>query len=72
MNDTFSQLIPLPENWAGEAENLPSISGIPSAILCHQGRFFARAYDFDDILKMAKIAKDEYANTRKRKKSENK
>ena len=56
LSDKFSQRVKLPEIWAGETMNLPIISGIDSAILCHKGRFFARANEFADIIKMCEIA----------------
>lgn len=55
--DKFGQRIPFPENWAGETENLKFISGIDSAILCHRGRFFARATELEDAIKMGLDAK---------------
>ena len=54
------QRISLPEEWAGETSNLPEISGIPSATFCHNGRFFARANDYGDIIEMCRIATNEY------------
>ena len=56
LDEKFSKRIELPENWAGETIKLPEISGISSAIMCHKGRFFARAKEFDDILKMCSVA----------------
>lgn len=58
--DLFSQRVSLPENWAGETNNLPEISGVKSATFCHNGRFFARANKRDDIFKMCDIATKEY------------
>lgn len=55
-DNKFGQRIKLPEEWAGETTNLPEISGIQSAILCHNGRFFARAGEYSDIVKMCEIA----------------
>ncbi len=52
----FSQRIQLPEEWAGETTKLPEISGIRSATFCHNGRFFARAGEYADIISMCKIA----------------
>lgn len=63
LNDKFSQRISLPEEWAGETINLSIISGVDSAILCHKGRFFARANEFEDIIKMCEIATNK--NTQK-------
>jgi uncharacterized UPF0160 family protein len=62
-----SQRISLPVEWAGESKKLPEISGIQSAILCHNVRFFARAGKYDDIIQMCNIATkrylDQIANT---------
>ena len=55
-NDKFSQRIPFPEEWAGQTDDLPRISGIKSAILCHNGRFFARSAEKEDVIKMCEIA----------------
>lgn len=55
-DNKFGQRIKLPKEWAGETTRLPEISGISSAILCHNGRFFARADEYSDIIKMCKIA----------------
>ena len=52
----FSRRIPLPEEWAGERERLPEISGFKSANFCHNGRFFARADDYNDIIEMCNAA----------------
>lgn len=67
-DDLFSQRIPLPDEWAGETINLPTISRINSAIFCHRGKFFARALELDDIMNMCKLATREYysKNTLKR------
>lgn len=53
----FEQLVPFPKTWAGGNEKtLPEISGIPDAILCHNGRFFARTKTKESIIKMCEIA----------------
>ncbi len=52
----FSKRIPFPEEWAGQTEKLASISGIKSAIFCHNERFFARAEEFDDIINLCDAA----------------
>lgn len=52
----FSRRIPLPEEWAGETTKLPEISGFKSATFCHNGRFFARADDYNDIIEMCNVA----------------
>ena len=54
------QRIQLPAEWAGEAENLPEISGVPSATFCHNGRFFARAKEYADIMRMCKLATERH------------
>lgn len=60
LEDKFSQRISLPDSWAGETDNLPEISGVKTAILCHNGKFFARASKKEDIYKMCKLATKEY------------
>lgn len=60
MEDTFSQRISLPNNWAGETTDLANISGVDSATFCHRGKFFARAQNFTDIIKMCNLATEEY------------
>lgn len=52
----FAQRISLPDEWAGETINLPQISNIKSSTFCHRGKFFARALEFNDIIKMCEIA----------------
>lgn len=56
LENNFSQRIPLPEEWAGETTHLSEISHVETAILCHKGRFFARAKTLNDVLKMAQIS----------------
>ncbi len=56
LEEEFEQRIKLPNDWAGETKNLSHISGVKTAILCHNGRFFARAKDMNDILLLGKIA----------------
>lgn len=56
LENKFSQRIPLPNSWAGETYNLPKITGINSAILCHKGKFFARAGNIIDAILMCQIA----------------
>lgn len=58
--EIFSKRIPLPKEWAGETTELPKISGVQSAIFCHNGRFFARAKEYNDIIKMCQLATDNY------------
>lgn len=53
----FEQLVSFPKEWAGGNEKtLPEISGIKDAILCHNGRFFARTKTRESIIKMCRIA----------------
>ncbi len=54
--DQFLQRIPLPDEWAGETTELPRISGISSATFCHNGKFFARANEYADIIIMGQTA----------------
>ncbi len=57
MEEKFKQLVPFPEEWAGENKvTLPKISGVSGAILCHNYRFFARAQTKQDIIEMCTIA----------------
>lgn len=58
--DIFSKRIPLPKKWAGQNNKLPEISGIKSAIFCHNERFFAKTLELDDAIKMCYIATKEY------------
>lgn len=55
-NKKFKQIIPFPKAWAGQSDNLAKISGIDEAILCANGRFFARATTKKGIIKMCKTA----------------
>ena len=59
-DNKFGQRIQLPAEWAGEAEKLPEISGVPSATFCHNGRFFARAKEYADIMRMCKLATERH------------
>ena len=54
------QRIPLPGEWAGETVNLPKISGVATATFCHNNKFFARASDYGDIIKMCRIATEKH------------
>ena len=58
LENKFSQRIPFPIEWAGKTDELPKISGISTATFCHNFRFFARADNKEDIIKMCKIATD--------------
>ena len=60
IEDSFSQRVPLPKNWAGETTDLPVISGVRTATFCHGGRFFARAKELSDIVIMCNLAREEY------------
>jgi len=61
-DNLFSQRISLPEEWAGETINLSNISGIKTATFCHRGKFFARALEFGDIIKMCQLATNKQHN----------
>ncbi len=61
--DNFSQRIQLPQEWAGETTGLPAISGVQSATFCHNGRFFARALDKADVIRMCNLATKRYQET---------
>lgn len=58
MEKEFEQLVPFPKEWSGLTSKLPEISGIPDAVLCHNGRFFARAESYLSIRKMCALAID--------------
>lgn len=61
-DNLFSQRISLPDEWAGETINLSNITGIKTATFCHRGKFFARALEFDDIIKMCQLATNKQHN----------
>lgn len=65
IEDKFSQRISFPEEWAGETINLPNITSLKSATFCHNGRFFARADLFEDIIEMGRMATNKYKNRNK-------
>lgn len=56
LDKKFNQRIAFPIEWAGQTNNLPDISGVKSALFCHNGCFFARANYKEDIIKMCTIA----------------
>lgn len=57
LEERFKQLVPFPEEWAGEnKDTLPKKSGVNGAILCHIERFFVRAQTKQGIIEMCKIA----------------
>ena len=56
LENKFNQRIAFPIEWAGQTNNLPNISGVKSALFCHNGRFFARANSKEDIIQMCTIA----------------
>ncbi len=59
--DSFLQRIPLPEEWAGQVgSSLQEISGVLTATFCHNYRFFARANEYSDIIRMCQIATKEF------------
>jgi uncharacterized UPF0160 family protein len=55
--DNFDARADLPEAWAGlrDAE-LATVTGVPDAGFCHNGRFIAAAKSFEGIHAMAKLA----------------
>ena len=56
---TYENRKKLPEAWAGKRDaELASISGVPDAVFCHNGRFLAVAKSKAGALKMAEIAVD--------------
>jgi len=61
-DNLFSQRISLPDEWAGETINLSNITGIKTATFCHRGKFFARASEFEDIIKMCELATNKQYN----------
>lgn len=52
----FSQRISFPNEWAGQTDKLPEITGVEGATFCHNGRFFVRATSKEAITKMCNIA----------------
>lgn len=54
---SFENRMDLPEAWAGlSGKELASASGVPDAVFCHQGRFFAVAGSREGIMEMARKA----------------
>lgn len=57
IENQFAQLVSFPKEWAGGNERtLPAISGIPDALKCHNGCFFAKARTKESILRMCEIS----------------
>jgi uncharacterized UPF0160 family protein len=56
-SESFTARADLPEAWAGlrDAE-LATVTGVPDAGFCHNGRFIAAAKSFEGVLAMAKQA----------------
>ena len=54
--DKFGQRIPFPRAWAGHTNDLPAITGVATATFCHNGCFFVRAKDKDDVTRLCLIA----------------
>ena len=53
----FGQRNPLPEAWRGlSGEKLREVSGVKTAIFCHQAGFMCSAETREDAIKMAEIA----------------
>jgi len=55
-DDKFGQRIPFPKAWAGKTDELPEITGVPTATFCHNGCFFVRAKEKDDVTALCKLA----------------
>ncbi|HJV84932.1 MAG TPA: MYG1 family protein [Noviherbaspirillum sp.] len=55
--DSFEARKDLPAAWAGlQGEELATVTGVPDAVFCHNGRFIAAAQSFDGALRMAQLA----------------
>lgn len=59
-SNLFSKRIPFPEDWCGNSECLPKISGINDAVFCHINGFFVKAKTLDAIIEMCKKATEFY------------
>ena len=55
-DDKFGQRISFPKAWAGKTDDLPAITGVPTATFCHNGCFFVRAQEKDDVTALCKLA----------------
>ena len=55
-DDKFGQRISFPKAWAGKTDELPEITGVPTATFCHNGCFFVRAKEKDDVTALCKLA----------------
>lgn len=60
LEEKFKQRISFPKDWAGQTDNLPAISTVEDATFCHNGCFFARAKTKEGIVKMCKLAMEQY------------
>lgn len=58
LENKFAKRVPFPAIWAGKTDSLPKISGIDGATFCHNGCFFVRARNKEDVTKMCSIATD--------------
>lgn len=58
LENKFAKRIPFPAIWAGKTDTLSKISGIDGATFCHNGCFFVRATNKEDVTKMCSIATD--------------
>ncbi len=55
-DEPFKQRIAFPKEWAGQTENLPAISGVPTATFCHNACFFVRASSRAGVIELCKLA----------------
>ena len=61
LEEKYNKLIPFPKEWAGlSVEDLRTISNVATAIFCHLGCFFVRAEKKADIIKICRIAANQY------------
>ena len=60
MAEPFKQRVPFPSTWAGLTITLPEVSGIKTAIFCHNNLFFVRAETKEDVYALCKIAIDQH------------
>lgn len=56
LKEKFSQRVPFPKEWAGQNNDLPEITGVTGAIMCHNGRFFIRAREKKEAIKLCELA----------------
>jgi uncharacterized UPF0160 family protein len=56
-SDSFENRKKFPKSWAGlRSEELASASGVPDAVFCHSGAFYAAAKSRDGALRLAELA----------------